>query len=98
MVLYPAVSLVSINPEGSHNHPARDAPALAQGRLSLLLALEVAPTGRISHRRSSSSGCTQTWGVISREFRLRLNMKEAANWGGLTCRRSGTASVPIPRS
>ena len=51
-----------------------------------------------SYRRSSSSGCTQTWGVISREFRLRLNMKEAANWGGLTCRRSGTASVPIPRS
>src|SRR5712675_2531564 len=27
-------------------HPARDARALAQGRLSLLLALEVAPTGR----------------------------------------------------
>jgi hypothetical protein len=42
----PAVSLVSINPAGSHNHPARDARALAQGRLSLLLALEVAPTGR----------------------------------------------------
>src|SRR5712672_1567542 len=42
----PAVSLVSINPEGSRNHPARDARALAQGRLSLLLALEVAPTGR----------------------------------------------------
>ncbi|HEY4782083.1 MAG TPA: hypothetical protein VIH54_09720, partial [Chthoniobacterales bacterium] len=31
------------NPEGSHNHPARDARALAQGRLSLLLASEVAP-------------------------------------------------------
>src|SRR6185436_20333774 len=46
MVLYPAVSLVSINPAGSHDHPARDARALAQGRLSLLLALEVAPTGR----------------------------------------------------
>src|ERR1700723_2613531 len=45
MVPYPAVSLVSIHPEGSHNHPARDARALAQGRLSLLLALEVAPTG-----------------------------------------------------
>jgi transposase InsO family protein len=45
LVLYPAVSLVSSNPEGSHNHPARDARALAQGRLSLLLALEVAPRG-----------------------------------------------------
>src|SRR5258707_13886473 len=28
-----------------HNHPARDARALAQSRISLLLALEVAPTG-----------------------------------------------------
>src|SRR5258705_5778970 len=51
VVLYAAVSLVSINPEGSHNHPARDAPALAQGRLSLLLALEVAPTGRATADR-----------------------------------------------
>src|SRR5712671_2427855 len=38
--------VVSVNPEGSHNHPARDARALAQGRLSLLLALEVASVGR----------------------------------------------------
>jgi hypothetical protein len=36
----------SFNPAGSHNHPARDTRALAQGRLSLLLALEVAPIGR----------------------------------------------------
>jgi hypothetical protein len=35
-----------LNPACSHNHPARDARGLAQGRLSLLLALEVAPTGR----------------------------------------------------
>jgi hypothetical protein len=40
------VSLVSSNPEGSHNHPARDARALAQGRISRPLALEVAPTQR----------------------------------------------------
>jgi transposase InsO family protein len=45
MVLYPAVSLVSINPAGSHHHPARDARALAQGRLSLLLALKSRPQG-----------------------------------------------------
>jgi hypothetical protein len=45
-VLDAAVSLVSRNPEGSHDHPARDARALAQSRLSLLLALEVAPMGR----------------------------------------------------
>jgi hypothetical protein len=35
----------------SHNHPARDARALAQGRLSLLLALEVAPIGRATADR-----------------------------------------------
>ena len=52
---YPAVSLVSINPEGSHNHPARDARALAQGRLSLLLALEVAPTGRATADRHGAA-------------------------------------------
>src|SRR6202035_1531909 len=70
MVPYPAVSLVSINPAGSHNHSARDARALAQGRLLLLLALEVAPTGRTTadrqgaaridpadERRKSALGC-----------------------------------------
>jgi hypothetical protein len=55
MVLYPAVSLVSINPDGSHNHPARDARGLAQGRLSLLLALEVAPTGRATADRHGAT-------------------------------------------
>ena len=41
LVLYPAVSMVSVDPECSHDHPARDARALASGRISLLLALEV---------------------------------------------------------
>jgi hypothetical protein len=62
--------LVSRNPEGSHNHPARDARALAQSRLSRLLALEVAPIGRATadrhgvapigpadERRKSALGC-----------------------------------------
>ena len=52
---YPAVSLVSINPAGSHDHPARDARALAQGRLSLLLALEVAPSGRATADRPEAA-------------------------------------------
>src|SRR6266404_1865677 len=39
----------------SHNHPARDAGALAQGRLSLLLALEVAPTGRATADRNEAA-------------------------------------------
>jgi hypothetical protein len=42
MVLYPAVSLVSINPDGRYDCPTRNAGALAQGRLSVLLALEIA--------------------------------------------------------
>jgi hypothetical protein len=45
LVLYPAVSMVPVDPAGAHNHPARDPRALAPGRLSLLLALEIAPKG-----------------------------------------------------
>src|SRR5467141_515469 len=55
LVPYPAASLVSINPAGSHNHPARDTRALAQGRLSLLLALEVAPIGRATADRNEAA-------------------------------------------
>src|SRR6201997_5164649 len=55
MVLYPAVSMVSINPEGSHDHTARDARALAQGRLSALLALEIASTGRAAASRDGAA-------------------------------------------
>src|SRR6202021_2246347 len=55
MVPYPAVSLVSINPAGSHNRSARDARALAQGRLSLLLALEIASTGRAATDRDGAA-------------------------------------------
>jgi hypothetical protein len=55
MVPYPAVSLVSINPTGSHNRSARDARALAQGRLSLLLALEIASTGRAATDRDGAA-------------------------------------------
>jgi hypothetical protein len=51
----PAVSLVSSNPEGSHNHPAQDARALAQSRISQLLALEVAPTGRATADRDGTA-------------------------------------------
>jgi hypothetical protein len=47
--------LVSINPEGSHDHPARDAPALAQDRLSALLALEIASTGRAAASRDGAA-------------------------------------------
>src|ERR1019366_10776850 len=46
LVLRPAISLVSINPKGPHDHPSRDPRALASSRLSPLLALEVTIFGR----------------------------------------------------
>ena len=46
LVLCPVISVVPVDPDGSHDPTARDARALASGRLPLLLALEVAPRGR----------------------------------------------------
>jgi hypothetical protein len=51
LVLRPAVSLVSINPNGSHDYPSRDPRALASGGLSLLLAGEVTIIGRTAADR-----------------------------------------------
>src|ERR1700730_13196208 len=56
MVPYPAVSLVSINPAGSHHHSARDAGSVASGRLSALLALEIELAGRAPANRSGLAG------------------------------------------
>src|SRR5947208_17101948 len=41
LVLGPAVSMVSISAQGHHYHPTGDPGALASGRLSPLLALEI---------------------------------------------------------
>jgi len=46
LVLRPTVSLVPVDPSGSHNHPPRDPGALASGRLSPPLALEITVAGR----------------------------------------------------
>ena len=54
LVLYPAVSMVSVGAEGHHGHPSRDARPLASGRLSLLLALEIALAGRAAADRARS--------------------------------------------
>src|ERR1700731_4295216 len=43
--------MVSIDSEGSNDHPSRDAGTLASGRLSLLLALEIIATGRAAADR-----------------------------------------------
>src|SRR5712672_3520475 len=80
MVLDPAVSLVSINPAGSHNHPARDARALAQGRLSLLLALEVAPTGRATADRHGTPRIDSSQQAIP-ERRLASSRPEIRSLG-----------------
>jgi hypothetical protein len=55
-----SISLVSSNPEGSGNHSARDAHALAQGRLSALLALEIAPPGRAATSRDGAARADPT--------------------------------------
>jgi hypothetical protein len=43
--------MVSINSKSPHDHPSRDAGSLASGRLSQLLALEVAIIGRAAADR-----------------------------------------------
>src|SRR5882672_3094061 len=43
--------MVPFNPAGAHGHPSGDAGALASHRISLLLALEVALTGRAAADR-----------------------------------------------
>src|ERR1700674_1919037 len=55
LVLHPAISLVSINPQGPHGHPSRDAGSLASDRLSQLLALEVTIFGRTTTDRFGPS-------------------------------------------
>ena len=47
--------MVSVDPAGPHDHPSRDARALAQSRISRLLALEVAPTGRATADRDGAA-------------------------------------------
>src|SRR5260370_39077491 len=46
LVLRPALSLVPVDPSGSHDYSTRNAGGLASGRLSPLFALEIVSTGR----------------------------------------------------
>src|SRR5438552_8172934 len=41
LILGHAVSMVSIDPQGHHDHPAGDRCALAPGRLPAILAMEI---------------------------------------------------------
>src|SRR5229473_1827998 len=64
--------MVSINPGGPRDHPPRDARALASGRLSPLLALGVALSGRAAAARDGPARAdpTEEWiaGQISEAF------------------------------
>src|SRR6267143_7141239 len=51
LVLRPALSLVPVDPSGSHDYSTRNAGGLASGRLSPLLALEIVSTGRATADR-----------------------------------------------
>src|SRR6266545_5576731 len=55
-VLHPAVSLVSIGPQGHHDHPSRDSRALASCRFSPLLALEISEFGRPTANQCGFAG------------------------------------------
>src|SRR6202166_4386086 len=59
VVLRPALSLVPLDPTGFHSHPPRDLGALASGRLSSLLALEIAAAGRATADRDRIARANQ---------------------------------------
>src|SRR6202008_2488667 len=52
---HPARSLVSVGPAGRHDPPSRAVGALASGRLSSLLALEIALTRRAHANRDRTA-------------------------------------------
>src|SRR5947209_3879740 len=55
LVLGPAVSMVSVGPQGHHDHPARDARALASSRLPSVLALEIPLSWRPTEDRCGTA-------------------------------------------
>src|SRR6266478_91209 len=55
LVLGHAVSMVSIDPQGHHDHPAGDPCALAPGRLPAILAMEIPLPWRSTASRRGSA-------------------------------------------
>src|ERR1700704_2683803 len=97
LVLGPAVSVVSIGPQGHHDHPPRDPRALASGRLPSVLALEIPlswrptvdcrgsarvdPTGE---RGKSAVGCAaHPWRAA--QARLEVAQSSVAKYMGKRC-------------
>src|SRR6266516_2881816 len=56
LFLIQPLSLVSVGPQGHHDHPARDRRALASCRLSPVLALEIPIPWRSAADRGRSAG------------------------------------------
>src|SRR6266850_340093 len=59
LVPRPDVSMVSVDPGGRYDRPARNAGTLASGRLSSLLALEIELAGRAPANRNRIAGTDQ---------------------------------------
>src|SRR3984893_1463397 len=59
LVPRPDVSMVSVDPGGRYDRPARNAGTLASGRLSSLLALEIELAGRSPANRNRIAGTDQ---------------------------------------
>ena len=86
LVLRPDVSMVSIDPEGRHDHPARNAGALASGRLSPLLALEIGSRGG---RPQNRDGIART-DPADEHRRTSFGVRHAST---ANCSSSGLASL-----
>ena len=61
MFFYPAVSMVSVGPEGHHGHPSIQAGLLASSRFSLVLGLVVAD--RFEGGRKLTRSCAPSSGA-----------------------------------
>src|ERR1700676_1858696 len=100
--------MVSIDSEGSNDHPSRDAGTLASGRLSLLLALEIIATGRAAadrdgiaradpadEHRESTLGCAAHPRRTAQAWLYRRSIKRRQIHGQTTgATQPGMANLP----
>jgi hypothetical protein len=89
LVLYPAVSMVPVDPEGSYDHPTRDARSLASGRISPLLALEIG-IGTPRPGQCSCSGCAP-WAFEIGQLRSDHRPSKTLTLRGSLARSAGSA-------
>src|SRR5262249_17991484 len=108
LILGPAVSMVSIDAQGDHDHPARDRRALASGRLPPVLALEIplarrptkdrrgsARADRADERGKSLVGsATHSWRAAQARLRGRSVQRREVHGQALWTAVPGTAHLP----